>query len=588
MWDKLESAQREGEGFRSELDKRDGFSMTKWFDKVDGPVKSICLVVALAGGLTGCNTMQFAGNYTNLQQEARMIDSMAVSEMAEFTQERGIEAADNTLPKVTVADFAQGIEEAHGFPYEGPVQLENPYVEGQFFKVFNGNSVGDHVKVALDQGVSALNWKTSAGGGTYLLNPDHPNPTTKFGMDSFHDPDHASTIVVGDNVFHNWDPGATSAENASFMLYHELAHGHVTQEVSRFGFSESFVDALSNTNINTVNETHADVTASIMVYKHLDLDANTFLERLDNLRAYSDKNMLDMANGDGTSDHWYRAQESIKVLNEMVDKDADFLKNLPDSHVPIVAYEVVKHAGFDHNLSDVLIANYSDLGEQARPSADHDAHFLSDVASSYDDPQLNAQAERLNAVWGQTQANGYLDFYQDALNKVLSDRVNEIPGQHLDALGEKFEQAGGDYTSVADLVDKHIEIAQSDSDPRLIKHQLKALAGDLKDLASDLPNANDLKMERSDLIASMMERVSELGQAQEANDPYTKLAHGQSPDSTPNDIATNIMKGYTVNGIDITPQQPFADIDTSEAKISFNAKIQQLMEHDHRSPSHDH
>lgn len=587
MWDSLEAARSNGDAFRADLEQQDGFSMTKWFDKVSGPVKGVCLVVALAGGLTGCNTMQFAGNYTNLQQEARMIDSMAATEMAGFIQERGVEAPDAATPKVTVNDFAKAVEQAQKYPFDGPVQIENPFVEGQYFKVFNGKNLSDHVELAIEQGASALNWTASAGGSTYLVNPDHPNATTRFGMDSFHDHDHSSAIVYGDHFFHNWDPGSRTAENASFVVYHELAHGHVTQEAARFGMSESFIDAMDNANINTFNETHADVTASIMVYKHSDLEPSTFLDRLDNLRAYSDKSMIDKANGDGTSDHWYRPQQSIEVLNEIVKQDPEFLKSLPDSHVPIFAYEVVKEAGFDHNTASVLMNKYADIGNDVRPSADQDALFLQDVRASYDDAQLKAQGERLEAIWGQMQTNAYIDFYKDGLNKVLTDRVNEIPEQHLESLGDKLGDAGKTYSGVSDLIERHIDIVQSDADPRLIKHQLKEIARDLQDLSKQYPSNDNLKAERSDLIQSMQERITELGEHQMEKDMYSKLAHGQSPDTNPAEIANQMIRSYTINGIDITPKQPFAEIDTSQAKISFNQKLQQYMDRDHQGHNHD-
>ena len=193
------------------------------------------------------------------------------------------------------------------------------------------------------------------------------------------------------------------------------------------------------------------------------------------------------------------------------------------------------------------------------------------------------------APWGLTSSRrAYIDFYKDGLNKILTDRVNEIPEQHLESLGDKLGDAGQAYSGVSDLIEKHIDIAQSDADPRLIKHQLNEIARDLQDLSKKYPSNDNLKAERSDLIQSMQERITELGERQMETDMYSKLAHGQSPDTTPAEIANQMIRSYTINGIDITSQQPFAGMDTEDAKVNFQMKMQAQMDHDHRSPSYDH
>lgn len=580
MWGHLETAKNAGNQFKSKLDRKKN-PLAHWFENVRGTATGACLALALASGLTGCNTVQYAANYDQLQSEARLIGSMSIEDMDQFIQKRGVEQPNDVMPKVTVAEFSQKLSDAREFPYDTPVQIENPFVEGQYFQVLNGSKLGDHLKLIMDQGLNVSEWVASAGGNSYVVNPDMPITRMASGMNSFHDTDRSSTIVIGDSVSHDWDAGRATPENAAFILNHEMAHAHTTQEWASLGFSDSLGDALYNPNLPTFNESHADITAAITTNKHSDLSPESFLERLDNLEAFSNLKAINKANGDGTTDHLYRPQKAIEVLREITKADPDFLKNLPDSQIPIFAYVLVQESGYYHNMSEVLMSKYSDL-EESRPSAISDAQFIKDVSVSYDDPQLNKDGDRLAQIWNEIQANRSVHFYKNALNDVVNDQSNPIPVQNLKSLEGGFESLGGDFKDLSRLIESHIKIAESDGDPRLIQHQLSALSSDVFKVADQMPSVEELKQERLDLVSSMKDRISEMGNDQLLSDPYGPLAKGKSAGISLPDLAEAM----------INKAQPTSFDDRSEkqeqvAKTVFLDGIQNDLLHIQKGSNYD-
>jgi len=546
MWDFLEKANSCGRDFRSKLNKEEGFSVTKWFGSISGPAKGACLLLALSGGLTGCNTVQFAGSYTDLQKEAKMINSMAIEEMAEFAKDRGVENLEAKGGLVSFDDLANDLVENDGtYPYEDPVLISNPFVEGQKFKVMNGGSISHQFDLMMDQGIRPANWVASLSGLTFVVNPDHPNPSTKLGMNSFHEPDRSLSIVLGENASrYDWLPDQSNLENASFVLFHEMAHGHLVEELVMYDDhnSDSFSD-FADFHKHAFNEVHANVTASIMNYQKFELSPQEFQERLSNLKAYADHDMLAEANGDGTSSYYYRTQKSIEVLGKIVEQDKDFLKDIPADQVPVLSYELVKNAGFYHNMSELLIEKYSDLRDQ-NPSLNMDKQFLNDVAESYDDQQLESKSLELLSLWGKAEASQFAKNYKDGISKVANSPSPNISTDSLRGFVDKSELSGKAHDTFIGMINNHIEIIQSKGESENFGVVLERMSKDASDMYQKLPSREELRIERSRIIDDIEERITHLGKMQLNDDHQSHLATGQSPESTPLQIGSSLMENY--------------------------------------------
>lgn len=217
--------------------------------------------------------------------EAQALDSLPRDQLMTQIAARPHTHRFDELPTITVEALARGIADhpEKRPPLETAKTIESPFTPGKRVRV----SINSDWSANFDMGIKdGLGW-------SYLINTprmDAPhainaNNNIQGKIDSFQDPALPSYIVLPEKMLHTtWGFGtkATPEERHAFVIYHELAHLHLTQEMALHGNSvthNSLVDAHRKT-YRIFNEAHSDVSASIATLKAFELSPEAFAERV--------------------------------------------------------------------------------------------------------------------------------------------------------------------------------------------------------------------------------------------------------------------------------------------------------------------
>lgn len=553
LFNRLKDAQKEGKKFEKSLPGH--YTLTHGFKKLSGMTRYVCLSLVLAGGLTGCNSMQHMANFENLKQEAEVIESLSTQAIDDHINKRGSEQPDQSIEIVDFDEFVKQYEEKRAFPYNHPVRIENPFVAGQYFEVIDGSSLSSHLRLIATHGPNALHISDSINGQTYIVDPTGRIPSLESGISSLYDQDKNSTIVLGDILKNNSTFKFNSiSEQISYILHHEFIHGHTMQDVSEFTNANSIFEMTFSHEAASFNEAHSDVAAMAMRYKSLDLEPQEFVEEIVDLTSDFNRFYLEKSNGDGTSKHIHRADKGFQVLAEIVRKDADFIKNIPDSQIPMFAYDVVKSAGLYHNASDLIIDKHmlgdSKVNEQlnrfhvnknGRLDASLDEWLINDIERAYDDYEIRELTSSLRDVHKKEKLGSQIDSYIETLTDIVNETEDPIETRYLVAYQNKMKAEGLTNEDFYSTLKSHIEISHGSYEFEDLRGRLLSLRQDLQNIRETIPSYESLVVESEQIKENIEVKLKELGEALEQQDPKSALYKGVLYDKSYSEMANIII-----------------------------------------------
>jgi hypothetical protein len=563
IWDDLDSAQVNAESFRDELHQKDGFALTKWFDGISRYVKPAVLAIAVASGATGCSNLSVQAMdhqqtpYTQMVKQAQSLDSMPRVEVRELIESREHPAIFNELERTTVTDLAAEIASQPGLqvPLDNERALENPFVPGQLIQVARNNDVSANFTMAMN-GFGLINaFRTPFNDSPHAWNSNN----TEDAVSSFSEPNNPAFIVLPERMQIKWPSAPGHREEAvAFTLFHEAAHPHMLQEVVLHlneGEDSNKIDAHLNT-YKILNENHADITAAIAVFQTYPQSAEQFADKLRDFKAFHDMTTLGAGMSGAPNENFgygmYRSQDSIDVLIEIIEKDPEFLQSLEFEEIPLLAYDVVRQAGYTHNAAELLLERRSgSIGVEMAESVYADRSlFAGMLTETFPENTILSEAlDDLEVADRDLKALEAVEAYTSNLSASIMFEDMEIPEREIWNAMKYTDEHTVEGFDLPTLIESHVAIALTETNPDAFFSALRGLREDIRKAADLMPDRQDIKAAQDQALSVIRAELQELSAEAKASDPSSVVAQGSGDSSA--EIAERLMKQYGIDASDL-------------------------------------
>ena len=554
MWNFLDKASECGRSFKKDLDKSDGFALTRWFDGLSSSVKPVCFALAMAAGASGFSAAAMASEHDHIAtdisiveistgdifQEARQIEKMTPQSIAEFAYQRRAENPDG-LRSVSVVELSRSIVN-NGFEVDlggGGVALENPYISGQTVPVYETDDLSAHLKLLMTgkSNFSVVNAAMKLN-SPFAIQPNYFNK-------SLDQQQKQTVIMLPDKLpAQKWTGGVKPEQDVAFVLYHELAHAHLMQIVSPYASMLDQKAAGQMIDHSLFVEAHADTTAALMVGKAFDIAADELREIL---RANSEIATQGFITGETLGHDDYRGQKAFAVIDKMLEEDPGFLQKIDESLVPVLAYDIVNQAGYYHNKADaVMHATIEGLPKHATESAiQYDVALHNQLSKGFpDNLELNDKSNQLMTLWREYVAGVTIDRLASQIEESLSGLVVEGDARRNLAVVEQFGlQYANQNPSLARDINERIRSVRSGEVS--LKDGLQSLAHSLRETGKHTPTLDEVDGERNLILSDITDELSYISAHLMARDATSSAAIGLA--ESPDDIAANLIDRYNLN-----------------------------------------
>jgi len=339
-----------------------------------------------------------------------------------------------------------------------------------------------------------------------------------------------------------WTHGGNLEQDIAFTMYHEAAHTHMIQTLSKYDLSIDADEAgLSNESPYFV-EAHADVTAAIATGKAYELSANEITEILEGEIAYTDQIMLGAMPG---SDN-YRSQQGYEVLVDMLADNPDLLSSIDEREIPLLAYDIVKQAGFDHSKAEVVLSSVvGELPEAAQADGySQDRAALDQVNRAFPGNDiLQEKTSALNTIWGEYNGARALGHLADNIEETLGyDLVADRQKTNMMATADQLADVHPDR-DLATTIDAHVESVRNGDVS--FAQGMAGLAGDLREAVNQAPTLSDVNAERTEVLADISDELTYQYKQGLLDDPLSHQSIGTGGDAS--SIAAELMDKYNLH-----------------------------------------
>jgi hypothetical protein len=571
IWDSLDAAEKTGEEFRDKLSQQNGFRFTKWFDGISRYVKPAVLAIAVASGAAGCASMnqQALGHehdpYKAMVAEAHDLDSMPRGELRDVIEGRTHTTLFNDLEKTTVPELAEKIAGEPGLAVNlgGEVALKNPFVPGQLIQVSENDDWSANMTIAFSGGYGVVHaLQTPFNEVPHALNANY----LKGAVSSFHEPSRPSFIVLPDRMHVKWPSMMTSkAESVAFTLFHEAAHPHTTQEMALHldqGGDKNKIDAHFNT-YKIFNENHADTTAAISIFKEYDLTAGNFIRKLEDLKAFHDMTTEESGMHGAPNENFklgkYRSQKALDVLIEISEREPEFLKSLDFEQIPLLAYDVVRQAGYHHNAAEIILEKRLEGIDAVL--AERDLHeeesFIKALERTFPDNEVIAGGvSELRQVQADMITRNAVEAYTSSLAADIMFKDMELPERTLNPAINATKMFPVEGYDVPALIESHIEEILKRTEPEQFFEHLEGLKVKMDEVLQVMPDRETIQDSRIEALADIRQELIDLNLEAKAADKSSVVANGSGGDAA--SIADDVMQKYGIDTAEVTDRNTVA------------------------------
>ena len=561
MWDYLEKAAERAVAFKQKLSESDGFGLSQGFGKLSQHAKPISLAVIMAAGASGCSTVNLVGNHGELRTQAEQLERMAPELLVEHASQRRADNPDY-MDSMGVREIAQAITQNGGVANLGKgVAVDNPFMPGQSVEMINANDVNGHVQMAAKNGVSISAITAAATGqGSFTYNPNVPSSdiTTKGGRSNLNEQAARSYIFLDSSMRagEQWTYGKKPEQDVAFNLYNELARTHITHEMAAY-LNQSPMDTLRQKQEEFV-EAQAHVVGTLMTAVEYDLSADELKTMINSERNIATQKMvlgevldspiheyLDLKIGDREI---ARPQNAYIALSSMLDKHPDLLDTLEGPEVPIMAYDLVRQAGYPHNNAEVILENVlPGVPHVTEPTGRHYDELLGRYLKEAfpDSTTFGHNVLAMNTAWDQYQS-------AERIQAVATGIEENIAG--ADTRGEAYQLIQrADYAAdnrgrTVETLEEAIEArrAQIQTGRETVEDALQGLVGDMRHIADQMPDLADVDDVRQSALANIRDELVHQHQAtmDSSNDSSAYFAQGSG--RSPNEVAGYLLDRYGV------------------------------------------
>lgn len=553
-----------GDQFRETLRGTESFGRTKWFDTLRGAAKPAVLALAMAAGATGCSTMsnQALGSldsmdgqspYTSMVQEAAELNSLPRQELAERIKDRQPSASLAHLEQVDVTDIAAQLADRNGYTTEllaDPKALVNPFQPHKPVQLSQNKDWSTTFDIATGGFGMGYLMRGPGAGSPFALNGNH----VEGAVASFDDPTEQSHIVVPERVTGSqWsnDRFGVSERDVAFTLYHELAHTTFHQEMMLYGGADPANTSVGEAYAETYKiqvESHANIAASMAIYKAYDMSPESFQEVLDTLKGRDDLNVLNggMSGAPGESNGLskYRSSKAVDVLSELVERDPDFLKNLSYEAMPLMAQDIVGKAGYFHNAAELIAETSAVYGPWGFDALDEreDSLLVEDVKRYLpDDSPASTSADHLVNIWKTHKA---IEAIKDVNSALLAHAMLGSGGPDNRELAASVKTAGqlqGTPDLKSLIQDQMAEIKASQG-AGLSDTQARSIHFNLAKIIEQLPSEGELSLQREATVEVLQEHLAHMSDRAKQADSSSVVAAGTGESAE--DIAKYVQSVY--------------------------------------------
>jgi hypothetical protein len=598
----LYDALNAGHEFRGSLRETVSLPRTKWIDTLSHSAKPAILALTIAAGATGCSTMThhdlLTGStgaaptqYSNLVSEAAALDSLPRTELAQIIRDRPQANQYSDLEQITVIELAKRFEAAAGQTaavLQEPVVIDNPFQPGKQIRISHIGDWSANWDIGVKEaGSLAYAIKLSAPASAFAVNTNHFDAANNTPEKSLSDPSRQSYIVIGDSTSHTRGSVKNSHGNriqgVTFSLFHELAHTTFAEELVLYGGANPASDNVAHAQSTTyrpLNEVHADLSAILANNKAFDWSPAELQQSIESLSMLS--NVLTLGTGIDSIKHTkstldYPNAYANRVLLELLDRDPEILKTLSYEAIPLVAYDIVKKAGYFYNAADFInketLTNIS--ADMNSPSAmENDSHLISAILQSLPDSGASSQAARdLAGVWKHTHAISTFEKMGNTLEAFAHFDNPNIKTRDLRSFASAVQYIDG-YPDAKATMFAVTERLQATTRSGLSDNQSLVIAGKLRGAVKELPSLSELSDTRAKLLDVIRQDIkSNLDHAAITN-PSFKVAQGsgQSIQQIASDIQTIYGNPYWFDK---------TAVKTQSATLSDSTESLELMEYDH-------
>lgn len=557
---RLKAAASAGVDVREALSQTSKFAFTKWFDCLQSGVKPAILAIAVASGTTGCATMtnnaqtNQASVYESMVAEAASLKELPRNELMERIADRPQSSRFDSLPTITVKELAESTANnaERRPPLESAKAIDSPFTPGKRVRVSLNSDWGANFDMGIKDG---LGW-------SYLISTpgiDNPhainaNINTQGKVASFQDPSLPSYIILPEKMLHTtWGFGtkASFKERYGFVIFHELAHLHLTQELALHGddvIHDSLADA-HHKSYKMFNEAHADVTAGIATFKAYNLSTEDFLARVKSLIQMQNHVIRESGlNGSpetNTGLSMYRASRAFEVLAEIAERDPQFLKSLTYEAMPVVAYDIVKKAGYYHNAAELILAEQSEKWPEisASPDAIRDLKLRQLIESHLPmTPELTQALDDLTNTSKHRLLRSELESFNSTLTSARIFPDMGIPERSVERLLATADYEIYPRADLAEWVNEHTSNVRSSADPRTLGENLNRLQQKIEDELANLPDDTEVMQQRAKAMLDLEHALAKLSRDAMTKDASSVIAQGSG--EGPEMIASDILSTY--------------------------------------------
>lgn len=536
LWDSLDQAEACGDTFREQLDQTESFPKTRWFDRLPHIAKPLALAALVSGGATGCSSIDIAANHSSLQQQAIAIDAAPVTEQAELAE---IRARDHqpepgfTEPVYTVAELADILASGPG-ALPDTVRLENPYVDGELIPVIDNRAAGSSIDLFKHAGITALIQQSinSADHSAYAANPNLIN-SLRFsaGMTDLREST-GTTAILLNNFAGTVDEEHLSASNkVAMVLYHELAHAHMSQEMLQFLVTDNALDITMNGDWRIALESHASIMELVMIQRQEDMDTGQFQKVAEHLRQDRNKHLYQDENFP------YRPQKAIDALVHINAEHGQWLQSIPDSHVPFMVTDLLRATGYYQSPAEAML-------EETLPKAmarDDFSGFALDrqlVKTLQQDPwqdhQLQAAVTQLETALNQVEAAVLLQKLEAMME------YGALPSRSfLTATDKILEKAPAEYPGIRKAMDDLVP-ASGNLDERMDR-LAQVIAREAGSGQAILDEATQSRQEALERIREVLEASAAVSMDDSLSSQFAKGSGAE-----PRAIALSLIAEYPV------------------------------------------
>lgn len=561
-----------GRNFRSALQQTDDLPRTKWIDTLGRSAKPAVLAVMVAAGATGCSTLSGhhlvddrgadESQYASFVDEASTLSKMPRSDLAQIIKDRPQADQYEHLQRTTVGELAAQLNKASGDTREvlsDPLVIDNPFQPGKLVHVSRNSDMGASWDIGVKEYGSIL-YALGVGGteSAHAINANHIYQADDEPSRSLTGLSQQSYVVLGDQVAGGRGSAPTAlnkdkdVQEYAFTLFHELAHTTFAEELALYGGANSDSDTAGhahNTTYRPTNEIHADLSALMASNKMFDWSPEEMRASIEDLSDHSTMLTLNAGVSDrlsassSTSD--YAMAYSGRVLLELLEREPEMLKDLSYEAIPLVAYDIVKKAGYFYNAADyidreVLTRVSSDMGSSS--AMRNDMRAISSISMNLPaSTKAYESAQALKDVWYKAQSNTKLEHLRGTLDAFVDFDGPEANPKTLRSFESAIQYVDGHPDSHATLraIGERLQVISQNG---LTQGHARAISQTIDRALDMVPGRNQLAQDRSELISEIHGDLQNHLDRAAYGDPSFQVAEGSG--QTIEDIAIDIQEIY--------------------------------------------